>query len=125
MTTDDQFLRLPKHAQGTIMDLRRELREARSKIKDLEAELTGDRTTDSRIFYSEGVSLDRRPLPSRAYIDFRLHHPERPNRGWELRAMVRDDGDGDVYVDINGDSTITVTPMASNSIQLRLKDRFQ
>lgn len=123
MTTDNQLLRLPKHAQVTIADLRRKLAEAEGKVAALEAELTGDSTTDSRIYYSEGMSLDRRPLPSRAYVDFRLNRPDRPNRGWELRAMVREE-DGDVYVDINGDSTVTVTPMASNSIQIRLKDRF-
>lgn len=124
MTTDEQFARLPKHAQATIAGLRRELREAQSKIVDLETELTGAHTENSRISYCEGSSVDRRPLPRGAYIDFRLNRPATPNRGWEVRALVREDRHGDVCLDINGDSTLTVTPMASNSIQIRLKDRF-
>ena len=123
VTTDNQFLRLPKHAQETIRTLRRELDKAQRRIEELEEELTPIPGVDAtgRVSYEASLveSSGRRPMPDRSYFHFRLDHGE-------LRLMMQQSRDGSKrWIDINADQSVAVRPTATNSIRIFTESRFE
>lgn len=109
MTTAEQYVKLPRHAQETISDLRRRLESAEKEIVELKHELSGD-TEGSKVTYSR-LTDDARPLPDHAYIEFKV--------GYGLvGVMLRTERGGSEYLDISGDSTLRVTPRAMNSLTI-------
>jgi hypothetical protein len=122
MTTEEQFAKLPKHAQETIRALRRELEDAERRAKELEDELTPAFSFDSRVFYEPSLMHPRsvrRPMPEGAYFHFRLNHGE-------VRVMLqRDPYDKSLYhLDLNADQSLVVHPGSTNSIRITTESRF-
>lgn len=111
MTTDEQYAKLPKHAQETIERLRRELREAQVEVVELKNELAPPPG------YGEaGVRYwrmaEERALPVDSTVCFRVG-----DHG-DVRIMVQKDRHGKSFLDICGDQRLTVHPQASNYVQI-------
>lgn len=121
MTTDEQFARLPKHAQETIRSLRRELDNANRRIEELEAELTPvpQSAITSRVFYEASLmESGRRPMPEGAYFHFRLD-------SGEVRVMLqRSRDDSRYWLDVNADHSLAVRPTSTNAIRVFTESRF-
>lgn len=119
-TTDEQFDRLPKHAQVLINRLDREAQSYVRKIAELEAELKAEVGDDAKIFYSHHRDLDvlhQRPLPSGAYLHFRVGPGE-------VRVMVQYDSKGNEWLDLNADQSLTVAPTSTNAIRVHHVSRY-
>ncbi len=111
MTTDEQYDRLPKHAQATIDDLRRRLKSAEAEVVELKNELApppGVRDTGVRYWWM----AEQRVLPVDSTIAFRVG-----DHG-DVRIMVQKDRHGETFLDICGDQGLVVRPQASNYVQI-------
>ncbi len=128
MTTPEQLAKLPKHAQETIRNLRRDLDRERQYAIALERELRGLAGDEpSRVSY--GASLDprnaRRPLLGSAALYFNLDSGSPPRgRGHVVRANVQVNNGGVPFLDLNSDSTLLVAPASTNAVRIYSVERF-
>jgi hypothetical protein len=115
-TTEEQFARLPVHARHLIQRLSMSLRSRDEQITELTAELKGDGTENSTVRYRRNME-DPRPLPERAYLEFRVGTGD-------IRVMIQKDRKGVDFLDVSGDSSLVIRPSATNSIRIDHVSRF-
>lgn len=104
-STLEQVAKLPGHARALIDRLNRELLSAEGELAELKKELSAD-TENSEVKYRRMMD-DSRPLPAGAYVEFKV------GAGW-VKVMVRRERDGKQTLDVQGDSTLRITPQATN-----------
>lgn len=116
---EGSFERLPKWAQEKIVNLQRALSDKEREI----AALTGETPTDAAyVLVGANTSNDSMPFPRGTEVQFVLtpktHQMHRPET---VDAAVLTDRQGFRYLRLLGDRPISISPVSSNGIEIRLQ----
>lgn len=119
LMSPEQLNKLPKYAREEIDMLRRKLGE---QVKENEI-LANTGVADENTGVSVETSYDTPEFnfPAGAGVEFFLKGKKDRTRGSKIRARIKDDGEGGVFLDINADGVLLFEPRASNSAYLWLK----
>lgn len=116
---EGSFGRLPKWAQEKIINLQRELNDKDKTI----AALTGETPMDAAyVLVGKDTSNEDMPFPRGTNVQFVLtpmtHQMRRPET---VDASVLTDRNGFRYLRLLGDRPISISPVSSNGIEIRLQ----